>query len=179
MMNIKTIAQSVLLLFAAAGVGFWVWGKIANDPAGEPLEPLPNAAEVEPSGGPVVRVTYFTDDIKCESCRTIEALTRQTVAERYPEQLKTGRVFYEKRNMDNPRNAGLVRDYGLSFKTVVIADVRDGEVRGWERMDDVWNRLHQEEKFVEYLAGQIEETLGQQRNGGERSAVTTWGLRGS
>jgi hypothetical protein len=156
--------QGVLLLFVAAGIGFWIWGKITIDPVAAEFDApiVPGAATEEPPTGPVVRVTYFTDDIKCESCLLIERLTRQALQQNYQEELRSGRVFYEKRNMNHPENQPFVEGYGLSFKTVVIADVRDGEVTDWRRMDDVWSLLHREQDFLEYLSGGITQALQNQ-----------------
>lgn len=77
----KKIAQLILLLFVAGAVGYWAWGKVVpGETSVETTPPAPSAQAAaiqvaSTQAKPTVVVTYFTTDVRCESCRPINART--------------------------------------------------------------------------------------------------------
>jgi len=153
----KNFLQIALLALVALGVGQWAFEKVdrpqfdaTSDSGGEV------ASEVHPDG---IVVTYFTTDVRCKSCLTIESLTRAAMEEGFAEELALGDVRFETRNLDRPQNATYARSYELAFKTVVIAEWRDGKQLRWQRMDDVWSLFDDPSTFKSYLARQVTDYL--------------------
>jgi hypothetical protein len=151
----KNIARSLLLALVLIGLGYWAWGKFAGPAAPQPAE-SPAAANTMAHE---VVVTYFTTDVRCESCQAIESLTRQTVEKRFGDELAAGKVRFAIHNIDQPENKHFTEEYELSFKTVVISDRNRGEERSWKKMDDVWILIDEPEEFMNYLASEIRACL--------------------
>jgi hypothetical protein len=154
----KTIARIALLFLVVAGLALWGWDRFgAGSGFGEETtaaSPHPDAPA--PAGEThVVVVTYFTTDVRCASCLRIEALTGETVAKHFAEDVAAGRVVYQSINIDRRENRHFIGNYQLSFKTVVVSDRWGNRERSWRKMDDVWNLLREPEVFHEYLANEI------------------------
>lgn len=149
----KTIVRPILLALVAFGIGYWAWGKL-SPPTGPEQTQSPDA----PAGHQVL-VTYFTTDVRCESCLLIESLTRQTVEKRFANEMSAGTVRFAIHNIDKPENRHFAEEYELSFKTVVISDRDRGVERSWKKMDDVWILTDDPEKFIDYLSAEIRTCL--------------------
>ncbi len=106
-------------------------------------------------------VTYFTTDVRCDSCRKIESWTKETVETRFAKELEIGRVQFRIQNTDRPENAHFIKEYELVFKTVVISR-NDPEGNVWQKMDKVWELLGDQNEFGNYLAKAIGEALAVQ-----------------
>ncbi|WPJ95653.1 nitrophenyl compound nitroreductase subunit ArsF family protein [Coraliomargarita algicola] len=159
----KRILQSLLLLLVLLGIGAGIYQKLQPAPSVSP-EPTVTAAADAVASAPVrserVTVTYFTSDVRCISCKKIEALTRETLNERFADALADGALVFETHNIDRPENKHYVEDYELSFKTVIIAkESADPKQVRWQRMDDVWTYLNEPESFKDYLDAGIREVL--------------------
>lgn len=160
----KTIAKTLLLVFAFVGIGFWAWGKITGTGPAASEESARIAASPSATG---VTVTYFSSDVRCPTCLEIEALTRRAVEERFAEPLANGRIAFQILNMDEKENAHFVDDYELAFKTVVISGdahaVNTGNdtaaVEPWVKMDEVWTLVDKPDEFIDYLAQEIDRRL--------------------
>ncbi|MGZ0654709.1 nitrophenyl compound nitroreductase subunit ArsF family protein [Coraliomargarita sp. W4R53] len=157
----KRILQSLLCLLVLLGMGAGIYQKLqpAPPPSAEPAAAAVLASAV-PAVSERVTVTYFTSDVRCVSCKKIEALTRETLQERFADAMTSGALVFETHNIDRPENQHFVEDYQLSFKTVVIAkaSATQDTIR-WQRMDDVWSYLNQPETFKDYLDAGIREIL--------------------
>jgi len=165
---VKNLLRTLLIALAAAGFGVWAWGKVSG---GGSAESGQIAAAADPADTEGVVVTYFTTDVRCESCREIETLTRRTVEERFADDFAAGSIRFVITNIDRPENAHFAEDYGIAFKTVVIAGraadcgeevggAPGGESADWRMMDDVWLHFNDPDKFIDYLASEIEPRLG-------------------
>lgn len=148
----KKTAQRILLAFVSVALGYWAWGKLA-EPGAVPVPAV--AADASREAKPVVVVTYFTTNVRCDSCRTIESLTRATVEEFFGAELAAGTVRFRTVNLDELANKHFAVDYDLSFKTVVVSEEASGEVLRWEKLDDVWSLLNQPEGFKAYVAAPV------------------------
>ncbi|MFP4542143.1 MAG: nitrophenyl compound nitroreductase subunit ArsF family protein [Opitutales bacterium] len=146
----KKALQFALLLLVALAVGVWAWDRFAPASPEAVLAVAP-AAPADDAAAHVVRVTYFTSDVRCPTCRTIEELTHRTIAERFDAEVEAGTLVFNTRNLDEPGNAHFAEDYELSFKTVVVSHRVGGEERAWAKFDDVWSHANDPEAFMLYL----------------------------
>ena len=152
----KKILQPILLTIVAIGIGTFVWGKISPDPAVTTASTDPSAATTEAnatqaSEQPSVVVTYFTTDVRCVSCKTIESLTRESLARDFAGPLESGQVHFQTINIDRAENKHYIQEYDLSFKTVVVAGPLQSADTDWEKLDDVWRLLNAPADFAAYV----------------------------
>jgi hypothetical protein len=154
--------KTILLLLVAAGIGAWAWktfGPAANT-ADQQKQPTPAAAQT-PAEEParLVVVTYFTSDQRCPTCLKIEKQTREAVEGGFGKELADGVLRFQTLNMDRAENKHFVGDYGLSFKTVVISERKNGKQTTWEKFDEVWDLVGDPEAFSAYIRGGIRKHL--------------------
>ncbi len=106
-----------------------------------------------------VTVTYFTSNVRCVSCRKIEALTLNTIETQFAEQMSSHWLVFETINIDLPENKHYIEEYELSFKTVVIAYGDETGEKQWRKMDKVWELLSNEDQFDDYISEGITSAL--------------------
>ena len=99
-------------------------------------------------------VTYFYNNIRCPSCKKIEALTRESLRENFTGELDSGGLLWQLVNMDEPENQHYIKDYGLHTKSVVVS-TGQGNKKRWKNLDQVWNLLGNEEGFKRYIQGEV------------------------
>jgi hypothetical protein len=155
-------ALRVLLLLVVVGslVAFGI--KRAKGPGG----PVQGAAASETSTDTVpadvqVLVTYFTTDVRCTSCRTIEELSRRAIEEGFPQELASGAVAFRVINTDLPEHAHFVDEYGLTNKTVIVSHRREGRELEYTDRQDVWLLLDEPEPFYAYVREPVRAYLAQ------------------
>lgn len=103
----------------------------------------PAVVTVRPGVTPeVIRVTYFSSDVRCTTCVRIER--------NFAPELRSGRVAFQVVNLDGPGNAHFVQDYRLISKTVVVSDLARGEEIRWE---DLQGRVQAATAWVIVAAG--------------------------
>ena len=104
-----------------------------------------------------VVVTYFTTNVRCSSCRKIEALTRETIAGEFPDECADGKVVFQVLNTDFPENAHFIEEYKLVSKTVVVSERNAGKETGWKNLQDIWLKLKDPADFKNYVAAGVRE----------------------
>ena len=122
-------------------------------------ESAPAVVQTRTAPGHVVRVTYFTTNIRCPSCLKIEELTRRTVDNRFAGEAASGRVVFELVNTDLPGNQHYLADYQLVSKTVVVAEFDDGVRGDWVNLQDVWLKFTDPDAFEDYVATAVTDRL--------------------
>jgi hypothetical protein len=108
----------------------------------------------------VIKVTYFSSDVRCYTCVRIEQLTRQTVARHFAPELVSGRVVFQVVNLDSPGNRHFIEHYRLISKTVIVSDLAADEEVRWENLQDVWTRQKDERAFEAYVVDAVRRHLG-------------------
>lgn len=102
-----------------------------------------------------VTVYYFHRTLRCPSCLLLEELTREAVLSGFETELKDGRLRFVIVNLDEGDHEHFVKDYGLSFQSVVLSKIENGKEKEWKRLDKVWEILHEETKLIEYIQEEI------------------------
>jgi hypothetical protein len=157
----KQIISSVLLVIALGSLA--IWGNreyhksrlIASISNTQPsVETLPVVA------GNQVVMTYFISGVRCESCKKIEDLSRETAEKSFSAEVATQKLVFRVIDTGEPANRHYVDDYKLTSKTVVISHRVDGKETEWKDMDKVWDLLDQPDAFRSYLASVIQDYFG-------------------
>lgn len=146
--------NAIFLLFLAAGVAAL---SCSAPPAASAPEPKKEAAAAP--APPVLVVYYFHRTLRCPSCLTIEEWTKRAVNDGFPAELESGRVVMKVANLDEPGNAHFNEDYRLNTQSVVLSDTRDGRETRWKNLEEVWELLDDEAKFLDYVRMEIREFL--------------------
>jgi hypothetical protein len=149
-MNGKKLLTGILLLVVVASLGVLVYKEFGRGPAAVLPEPSTRAGE---SPGPGTRVVayYFHGRVRCVSCVKIEKLSGKAILERFPEELRTGRLAFREVNIDEPENRHFIDDFRLSSQSLVIVEYRDGRQVRWMNLEKVWTLLDSEKEFFPYV----------------------------
>jgi len=98
---------------------------------------------------------YFHGNVRCVSCRKIEAYTKEAIDSAFGGALKSGQLEWQVVNTDSAQNEHFLQDYRLFTKSVVISDVRKGKETRWKNLDKVWELLGDRDKFHAYIQGEV------------------------
>jgi len=149
-MKIKSITAVLLALFIAAGGSIAV---SAAETSSAVSSQAPAAARKTEQSK--TWVYYFHGNMRCATCKKIEALTKKTVEESFAGQLQDGSMELQVVNVDLPENEHFVKDYELAVRSVVVSKMEGGKETTWRRLDKVWQLVHDEAAFAQYLRDEI------------------------
>lgn len=72
-----------------------------------------------------VEVYYFHNTRRCATCQAVESVTKETLEEFYPEQMKNGEIIFQSLNIEEDENEVLARELEISGQTLLF--IKDGE----------------------------------------------------
>jgi hypothetical protein len=72
-----------------------------------------------------VEVYYFHNTRRCATCQAVESVTKETLEEFYPEQMKNGEIIFQSLNIEEDENEVLARELDISGQTLLF--IKDGE----------------------------------------------------
>ena len=112
------------------------------------------------SSGPAERidVVYFHRTQQCYSCRYAEEWTRYTVETYFKDELASGKVTFQSIDVQDEKNADIVKKYGAYTSSLFINTIKDGTDH-IEQVTDIWLAIGDDEAFVEILKSKIEKSL--------------------
>ncbi len=102
---------------------------------------------------------YFHGNLRCASCRKIEAYSREAIETGFADKLKSGLLDWRPINTDESENEHFVEDYQLYTKSLVIVDMKDGKQVAWKNLDKIWQLLNNKDYFIEYVQFEINQYL--------------------
>jgi hypothetical protein len=156
MQKIKHILTKGLVSFALISIGFAL-GKHAAQPSATPGAAQPAA------NGRQIAVYYLHSTFRCVTCNTIESMTRDLLDSVYSKELSDGTIQWIE--ADFMQDTALAKQFEVAASCVVVAEIQDGAVRDYKRLDDVWTRMQNPASFNAYVSDAIDGYLKQ--TGGE------------
>jgi hypothetical protein len=115
---------------------------------------VPDAMAQEPAADTVadgVVAFYFHGNVRCATCKKIEAYADEAVHSGFPEAFEEGALAWRVVNIDDEGNKHFIQDFQLVTRSVVLAEFRDGDVVRWQNLDKVWQLVRDKERFVSYV----------------------------
>ncbi len=143
-MNIKTGFTAGLLLFVAASIAAPIVRHVAavgRDPPGEAAPQRPDA----------LVVYYFRANARCVACRTLEAVSREVVENRFASEAADGRMQWRAIDYQSSGNEHFATDYQLLTGGVVLVRFRDGHPQRWKALTETWNMTADRTALARYL----------------------------
>jgi DNA-binding XRE family transcriptional regulator len=67
-----------------------------------------------------IEVYYFHNTRRCATCNAVEQVTRETLEEGYPEQMKSGVISFQSLNIEEGETEALAKKLGVSGQTLLI-----------------------------------------------------------
>ncbi len=160
-MKTKAIVTTVLLAFVAASVIYLVVKETEGRSAATGQSASTSVPQSRETGTPEVAETtkassklvayYFHGNMRCMTCRTIEAYAKEAVNAGFPEALKDGRLEFRAVNVEEKANEHFVQDYQLTTRSVVLVQFADGKQGQWKNLPRVWQLVRDKEAFLKYV----------------------------
>ncbi len=94
---------------------------------------------------------YFHGNIRCATCRKVEAYAKEAVEEGFAQQVRDGEVEFRPVNVEQPENRHYIQDYQLTNRSVVVVEEVGENVARWVRLDDVWSLVGNHEMYLVYV----------------------------
>ena len=164
-MKPKTIVTVALLLFVAASVVYLVVKEAGGKPAQNATQPETTSPQTgQEHGAPppassenataVAKVVsyYFHGNVRCTTCRTIEAYAKEAVEMGFADAVKDGRLEWRVVNVEAPGNDHFVQDFKISTRSVVLERIANGKHQEWKNLQRVWELVRgDKEDFLKYV----------------------------
>ena len=115
----------------------------------------PNAEQVAEK----LEVYYFHRATRCYSCKIIGQYVKETMDQKYGEQIKNGTIDFKELNVELPENKEITQKFQASGSSLYINKIIDGK-DNIEQDTNVWRLLGDETKFKNYLENKINSYLG-------------------
>ncbi|MBU1164287.1 hypothetical protein KKA15_01855 [Patescibacteria group bacterium] len=106
-----------------------------------------------------LEVYYFHRTARCYSCNTIGQYVRETMEQKYSEQIKDGVIDFRQLNVELPENKEIAKKFQASGSSLYINRIIDGQ-NNIEQDMNVWRLLKSEDQFKSYLENKIDSYLG-------------------
>ena len=104
-------------------------------------------------------VYYFYTTARCISCHKIEQYTKEVLASSFADAMASGKIDFQKLNIEDAENKHFVQDYQLYTKSVVLSKIENGKEVSHKNLDKIWNLLRNKEKFSEYIESETQSFL--------------------
>ncbi len=147
-MKPKTIITVALLAFVVASVVYLV---IKESRTAEQAIITGQEPQIPGSTEKKVLAYYFHGNMRCDTCRKIEAYTKKAIQAGFGEALKDGSLEFRVVNVDEPDNEHFVQDYQIVTRTVVIAEFEGPRRKQWKNLEQVWKLVGNEQVFLKYI----------------------------
>ncbi len=176
-MTARTIIKAALLLFVGGSLIYLVVNetrpkqRVSDASNHEIMQENPvmkdaGDREQEPAKPPKpqhsVIAYYFHGNMRCKTCRTIEAYTNESLKAGFPDELEAGTLKWRVVNVEEPGNGHFVQDYELSTRSVVLVDMQDGKQERWKNLVRVWELVGERQAFAAYIQEEAKGFLGEQ-----------------
>jgi hypothetical protein len=104
---------------------------------------------------------YFHGNMRCKTCRAIEAYSEEAIKTGFAEELESGRLIWRAVNTDEAENKHFIEDFELATKSVVLAEYRNGELGRWQNLNQVWQLVRDKARFVDYVRNETRKFIGE------------------
>ncbi len=174
-MSPKRIVTGVLMAFVALSVVHLIVKEtrppelVAETQLSNDAVASANTSTNTPQGGSLdiadkadrVVAYYFHGNVRCQTCRKIEAYTAESIRNSFKDDLLDGQLQWKLVNVDESAHEHFVKDYELTTRSVVLVKMVDGRQSRWKNLDQIWDLVGDKEKFQKYISDEASEFLAE------------------
>jgi len=158
-MRLRPIVTILLSGFVVASLVALGWQSRSTAPAA----PVAPGSVAKPTAEPLpanrVVATYFHGDVRCPTCRKLEALSREAVENGFAKEIAAGTVVFRAVNVDRAENKHFVQDFKLLTKALIVVDERGGQVGRWVNLEKIWDLVGDREPYLAYVRATVQDFL--------------------
>jgi hypothetical protein len=167
-MNTKTFFRAALLLFVAACIFVFFRGQLGHKP-GHAAQSASNTDTASSLNAQDARslpantrvVAYFFHGYRqCPSCRHLESVSQNAIAEDFPDALKSGMVQWRAVNIEDPANRHFASEYQVYWSSLVLVKVRTGRPVAYKNLEQAWQIQQDDKALRSYVQAEVRAYLG-------------------
>lgn len=147
-MTSKKVLLLLLLIFVATSTVYLIAGGATKPEVQTPAQTAQAPAALGPSR---IIAYYFHVTVRCTTCKTIEAYSREAILNHFKNDLDRGRLEWQVVNVQLPENRHFVQDYQLFTKSVVLVHIAGGKQQSYKILNDVWELVGDKARFQAYI----------------------------
>ena len=100
-------------------------------------------------------VYYFHGNARCPTCFKLENFAKSEVEADFSDAIKKGTLEWKTVNVEESGNEHFNNDYKLYTKSVIVSTMKDGKEISWKNLDRIWQIIHDETKYREYIKNEV------------------------
>lgn len=149
---LKRVITGAFLLFALASLVTLVVKEVRtrNAPPPGPTGAADGAAS-SAAGRDRFVAYYLYGNIRCVTCKGMEALTKEAVTTAFAKELADGRLEFRVDNFERPGNEHFSKDCEIIAASVLLTEEKGGRVVRWKNLKEIWDLNDAPAKFDEYI----------------------------
>ncbi|MAT15060.1 MAG: hypothetical protein CMJ46_07295 [Planctomyces sp.] len=94
---------------------------------------------------------YFHRTERCPTCKMLGGYSAEAVKKGFAKQMTEGSVEFRMIDFEKKENAGLVKAYKVTGPALILAKITDNNVEKYQDMDQIWTKVREKPKFIEYV----------------------------
>jgi len=106
-----------------------------------------------------VQLVYFHRVPGCLTCQVMAKYIYETVEKHFADEVKSKQIVLRFRNLDEARNAELMRRLNVRSPMLAIIQMKDGRMVRAKLADRIWSLAAEKDKFIEYVEKEIKSYL--------------------
>ncbi len=161
-MKPKAIITGMLLAFVALSIGYLIVKETKTSRQGEKNSdglvalsseqpPMKGAPDIATELTEKVVAYYFYGNVRCQTCRKIEAYTSESILATFTNELSARTLEWKTANVDEKENEHFVKDYELTSRAVVLVKIVDGKQAEWKSLARIWDLVGDKDLFQKYI----------------------------
>jgi hypothetical protein len=115
-----------------------------------------------------VWLIYFHRVPGCATCQLMSKYIYETVEKRFADDVKDKTIVLRYKNLDDPKNAELVKRFTIKSPMLVLVHIKDGKLVKAKHGDKIWSLAAEKNKFIEYVEKEIKTFKTPQNTEGQR-----------
>lgn len=163
-MNARQAVTNLAMLLAAGICAYSVaFSRATTSALAANDAPGPAPAQSAGSGENKIIAYYFHVTVRCNTCRTIERYSKESLDEYFSGELTSGRIEWRPVNVQLSENRHFVKDYRLFTRSLVLVLVQDGRQAKYKVLERTWDLVGMEKFFKQYVKKEVEKYLRELR----------------
>ena len=154
MKNQKSIKYLITFALSIACALTLIQAASAGSPAG-------SSAPAADAPTPQIVAYYFHGDMRCSTCRKIEAYSDEAINQGFAKELASNQMEWKVVNTDQAENKHFVKDFALVTKSVVLVEYKDDKVVRFENLGKIWQLVGDKDDFTKYVQDETKKFIGQ------------------
>lgn len=155
----QVLTIALLLLVAGSLVWMAVGEKTAARQSGSEVATQSSPALESKKLDSYVVAYYFHGDVRCVTCRNMEAYADEAISQNFTGELASGTLEWRKVNVDDAAHRHFITDFNLSTRSMVLARYEDGNLTAYENLEAVWSLSGDKSAFIEYVVQKTREMV--------------------